>query len=180
MFHYYFSNEVARLKKKQARAGETITAAEEEAIVRIGELELLELPWAIVHMWILERRWNGRVPVLPENLMHWLNGRFTSEEIDTPLGAFPWASVGMFLRECWAARFVSPLALIERRHTYCRRPTRYAPLSSLTFDHGPIEALVAWKGEIAVEMTEKMPKPPVTDRFPPGPPPVPPPPPPPA
>ena len=53
--HRYVAGEVQRLSKK--RSSHTgLTEREEDSLIRMIELMGSELPWAVVHGWVFERR----------------------------------------------------------------------------------------------------------------------------
>ena len=154
--HRYFAGEVQRLTKKRAsHAG--LTEREEESLIRMAELMGNELLWAVVHCWVLERRWNARVPVLPRAFVDRMVGQVPAASINLPFNAYPWASAGMALRELYAASTSDPLVRTRRVHRFSSRATEYVRLGSLDFDQDSIEGLLRARPGLLPAMREAMP-----------------------
>ena len=103
--------------------------------MRMIELKGSELPWAVIHGWVLARRWNGRVPAFPRAFVDWMVGKIPAANVNFPFNAYPWASAGMALRELYWASVSDPLVRLLRMLQFSSRPTEYVRLGELNSNH---------------------------------------------
>ena len=79
--------------------------------------------------------------MIPQPLLKWMFDQIPSPSVNEAFRSYPWASVGVALRELYSASASEPLTRISRVQEFCGRPTEYVRLGYLSFDVEPVEVL---------------------------------------